>query len=175
MAGVCDRGWTRGRRTLDYNQRIRDWLRKQLQEYQLTPELLVERLEHRLSVPTMTRLLNGHIQWSTISKDLKSEIVPHLETALGPLPDIEDQSALREVDFRQAAGTELLEDIQQDIQALLSEEADQVNSRVPDEKETSDFINATDGIEVVCGCGTPIWISHEGRCPNCKKRADASQ
>jgi hypothetical protein len=152
---------------MDQNERIRNWLRKQLQEYGLTPNTLSERLDW-LSAPTIERLLNGRLLWSAIPREDKLEVTPKLEAILGPLPGQEESQIPENANFRpvqleqpleQEDVSELIRDIEKDIQGL----------------RTGEALQRSDAIFEVCNRCQKAMMDSKGECHECGRISDGAQ
>jgi hypothetical protein len=169
---------------LDENQKFRNWLRKQLQEYGLTPDELSERLDWRLSAPTIERLLNGRLLWSAIPGEDKLDVTPELEAILGPLPSQQESRIPENANFRPATLeqqineeylSELLKDIAKDIQDVRAGEALQRPDELRQDMPLFDDLVEYDAIFEVCNrCRAPMKDSR-GECIQCGRVSDGSQ
>ena len=165
---------------MEFNQRVRDWFRKQLQEYQLTPDGLSEQLKGALSRGTTTGLVGGRIRWSTLPRDDKKEIVPKLENILGQFPKEESTIVeTRPVDFCAPPKENEIEELVREIEEELRNPDSPPILEPPVEPTQGLLLGSNKGsadyFEPCRRCRRPMSGTDEGRCPHCEFLSDGSQ
>lgn len=149
----------------DGRQRFAKWIRDRREELNLTEDEFAERLDTVVAVVLMWEV--GNTYWESLPRDTKLKI----EELCGKYPS-HDISMHQE--FRQSTGTAFADDIEQDVKRIRAE--GESNPSVGQGSCSNVGLNCKiDGVEDYCRCGTPLWISYEGQCPECKRRADPSQ
>jgi hypothetical protein len=117
---------------MDLNRQIREWLKQQLEEYQITPGQLSVLVDGLLSEMSVRNLLDGLISWTSIPKDTKRQLIPKLEAALGPLPrEAQPQTMFRPTDVQAPAPTLTDEQIQSWLDEIGFEEPHNPSADAP--------------------------------------------
>jgi hypothetical protein len=152
-------------------RRFADWLRRQLEEYQLTPGEAAKRLD--LASIVVQRWLSGHVEFPSLPKDDKGKI----RDLWGEFPESGEVALPCNQEFRPGTPTLDIEYIR-DLDLSLKEDVaklDNVEAPGQQPKRAVDHIPDDSHTEYWCKCGAPVPLKCEGRCPSCQKRADGSQ
>ena len=162
---------------MDFHELDRDWLKQQMQEYQLTVKQLVAEMGSDLAGATIRKFLVGDIEWPLVLRPIKKEIFAELERIFGSSFSEEKLNEAQRIERRTPKGTtEILTDEQ--IWGLVENpDHDELlypnNPPKPVVRDSSSpplkNLSEIPDYYVPCNrCGTLIWGVDEGTCPNPK-------
>ena len=165
---------------MNFDDLDRDWLKKQMQEYQLTVEQLVAEMGSELAGNTLRHFINGGVEWAVIPRPLKKEIIAGLESIFGPLSQAGEATSPHTVKRRtSAAATGVLSDEQiRDLfgnseydETLYSRDPSLSGAVEPQPRLLEPPPKDLGGWELCIRCRTQIWGVDAERCtnPNCKR------